>query len=146
MNLSNLKPNEGARHAKKRIGRGVGSGMGKTSTRGSKGQNARTSGGVRPGYEGGQTMLFKRIPKRGFTSFKENEYVIVNLSQLKDFKEGDVVNYKSLVKKNIIKDNGKKIKILGKGNVEVKLKVVANKFSENAKAAILKVGGEIEVC
>ena len=84
MNLNELKPVAGARHAKKRVGRGIGSGMGKTSTRGHKGQNARSGGGVRPGYEGGQTQLFKRLPKRGFTNVNRKEYALVKLGDLND--------------------------------------------------------------
>jgi large subunit ribosomal protein L15 len=145
MDLTNLKPQEGAKHYKKRVGRGIGSGMGKTATRGTKGQNSRTSGGVRTGYEGGQTMLFKRLPKRGFTSFKENDYVLVPLSKLQVFNDGETVDYKSLVDKKIIKDKNQKIKILGKGNIKAKIKVVANKFSQSAKESIISAGGEVEV-
>ena len=98
MKLHELKPVAGATHSKKRVGRGTGSGLGKTSTRGHKGQNARSGGGVRPGFEGGQTPLFKRLPKRGFTNINRVEYDIVNLEQLNCFKEGTVVDSKKLVK------------------------------------------------
>ena len=99
MNLNELKPVKGARHAKKRVGRGIGSGTGKTATRGHKGQNARSGGGVRPGYEGGQTQLFKRLPKRGFTNINRKEYAIVNVGDLNDkFETGAVVDLESLKK------------------------------------------------
>ena len=104
MNLNELKPVAGARHAKKRVGRGIGSGMGKTSTRGHKGQNARSGGGVRPGYEGGQTQLFKRLPKRGFTNFNRIEYAIVNLEQLNSFEAGATVCPQTLKEAGIIFD------------------------------------------
>jgi large subunit ribosomal protein L15 len=145
MNLSNLKPVEGSTHAKKRVGRGIGSGHGKTATRGSKGQNSRTSGGVRTGYEGGQTMLFKRIPKRGFTSFTKVEYAIVNLQDLSVFKDGETVSKETLVAKKIIKKSAELVKILGVGELTVKIKVIADKFTKSAEAAIKAAGGEVEV-
>ena len=92
MNLSELRPNDGATHYKKRVGRGTGSGTGKTSGRGHKGQNARSGGGTRPGFEGGQTPLFKRLPKRGFTNVNRKEYAIVNLCDLNELKAGSVVS------------------------------------------------------
>ena len=104
MNLNELKPVAGARHAKKRVGRGIGSGMGKTSTRGHKGQNARSGGGVRPGYEGGQTQLFKRLPKRGFTNVNRKEYALVKLGDLNDkFEAGAVVDLASLKEAGLVK-------------------------------------------
>lgn len=147
MKLYELKPVEGARHYKKRVGRGSGSGMGKTSTRGSKGQNSRSGGGVRPGFEGGQTPLFKRIPKRGFTNVNRVEYAVVNISEFACdcFQNGDVVTKEVLVEKGLIKKNVKLVKILGDGKLEKALTVKANKFSESAKKAIVDAGGSIEV-
>lgn len=145
MKLHELQPVPGARKTRKRVGRGTGSGMGKTSTRGHKGQNARSGGGVRLGFEGGQTPLFKRLPKRGFTNINRVEYNIVNLEQLNEFKEGTKVDSKKLVKKGLIKDNNRKIKILGNGKLNVKLTVVAHKFSKSAEKGILEAGGTIEV-
>ena len=111
MKLHELKPVEGARHSKKRVGRGTGSGLGKTSTRGHKGQNARSGGGVRPAFEGGQTPLFKRIPKRGFTNINRKEYEVVNLEALNCFDEVAKVTPEKLVKAGLIKE-GKNIKVL----------------------------------
>lgn len=145
MKLHELKPVEGARHSKKRVGRGTGSGLGKTSTRGHKGQNSRSGGGVRPGFEGGQTPLFKRLPKRGFTSLNRIEYDIVNLEQLNCFNEGTVVNSEKLIKEGLINKDFKKIKVLGNGKINVKLTVRAHKFSKSAEQGIKDAGGNIEV-
>ena len=145
MKVHELKPVDGARHSKKRVGRGTGSGLGKTSTRGHKGQNARSGGGVRPGFEGGQTPLFKRLPKRGFTSLNRIEYDIVNLEQLNCFKEGTVVNSDKLIKEGLINKDFKKIKVLGNGKLNVKLTVRAHKFSKSAEQGIKDAGGNIEV-
>lgn len=145
MKLHELKPVAGATHSKKRVGRGTGSGLGKTSTRGHKGQNARSGGGVRPGFEGGQTPLFKRLPKRGFTNINRVEYDIVNLEQLNCFKEGTVVDSKKLVKEGLVNSNFNKIKVLGNGILNVKLTVKAHKFSKSAEKGIVDAGGSIEV-
>jgi len=145
MKLHELKPVPGSTHYKKRVGRGTGSGLGKTSTRGHKGQNARSGGGVRPGFEGGQTPLFKRIPKRGFSNINRVEYDIVNLEQLNIFEAGTLVNEEKLVEKGLVKKNHKKIKILGSGKLNVALKVQANKFSKSAEKGIVEAGGSIEV-
>lgn len=145
MKLHELKPVDGARHSKKRVGRGTGSGLGKTSTRGHKGQNARSGGGVRPGFEGGQTPLFKRLPKRGFTSMNSIEYDIVNLEQLNCFEEGTVVNSDKLIKEGLINKDFKKIKVLGNGKLNVKLTVRAHKFSKSAEQGIKDAGGNTEV-
>ena len=144
MNLNELKPVEGARHSKKRVGRGTGSGLGKTSTRGHKGQNARSGGGVRPAFEGGQTPLFKRIPKRGFTNINRKEYEIVNLEALNCFDEGAKVTPEKLIKAGLIKE-GKNIKVLGNGKLEKNLTVSAHKFSKSAEKGIVEAGGKIEV-
>ncbi|MGD9605765.1 MAG: 50S ribosomal protein L15 [Bacilli bacterium] len=145
MKLHELKPVPGARHSKNIVGRGTSSGNGKTSGRGSKGQNSRSGGGVRPGYEGGQTPLFKRFPKRGFTNHGRIEYEVVNLSQLNVFKEGTTVNPDKLFKQGLIDKKESIVKILGNGSLTVKLTVVANKFSEAAEKGIVNAGGKIEV-
>lgn len=145
MKLHELKPVDGARHSKKRVGRGTGSGLGKTSGRGHKGQNSRSGGGVRPGFEGGQTPLFKRLPKRGFTNVNRIEYDIVNIEQLNCFKEGTVVNSEKLIKEGLINKDFNMIKVLGNGKLNVKLTVVAHKFSKSAEQGIIDAGGKIEV-
>lgn len=143
--LNELKPNPGARHSKKRVGRGQASGQGKTAGRGSKGQNSRSGGGVRPGFEGGQLPLFMRIPKRGFNNINRKEYAIVNLDDLNAFDNGTVVTPELLVEKNIVKKTYAGIKILGQGSLEKKLTVKANKFSSAAEESITKAGGTVEV-
>ena len=143
--LNQLKPVEGARHAKKRLGRGIGSGLGKTAGKGTKGQNARSGGGVRPGFEGGQLPLFQRLPKRGFKSISRVEYKVVNVEQLNVFENGTVVDVAKLVEAGIVKELFEDVKILGNGKLEKKLTVKANKFSESAKKAIEAAGGSVEV-
>ncbi|MFA8438901.1 50S ribosomal protein L15 [Pueribacillus sp. YX66] len=145
MKLHELKPSEGSRHARKRVGRGIGSGFGKTSGRGHKGQNARSGGGVRPGFEGGQTPLFQRLPKRGFTNINRKEYVIVNLDKLNQFDEGTEVTPELLLETRVIRKLNNGVKILGNGSLEKKLTVKAHKFSESAKQAIESAGGNVEV-
>ena len=145
MKLNELKPVEGARHYKKRVGRGTGSGLGKTSTRGHKGQNARSGGGVRPGFEGGQTPLFKRLPKRGFTNVNRLEYAVVNVNDLNTFEAGSVVDLQALKQKGLVKKEYEGVKVLGNGEVKVALTVKAKKFSETAKQKISAAGGSIEV-
>lgn len=143
--LNQLKPVEGARHAKKRLGRGIGSGLGKTAGKGTKGQNARSGGGVRPGFEGGQLPLFQRLPKRGFKSLSRVEYKVVNVEQLNVFDNGTVVDVAKLVEAGIVKELNELVKVLGNGKLEKKLTVKANKFSESAKKAIEAAGGSVEV-
>ncbi len=145
MKLNELKPVEGARHSRKRVGRGTGSGHGKTSCRGHKGQNARSGGGVRPGFEGGQTPLFKRLPKRGFTNVNRKEYAVVNVEDLNVFEAGSVVTIETLQEKGLVKKVYDGLKVLGNGNLNVKLTVKAHKFSKAAEAAITAAGGTIEV-
>lgn len=145
MKLHELKPVDGARHYKKRVGRGTSSGLGKTSTRGHKGQNARSGGGVRPGFEGGQTPLFKRLPKRGFTNVNRVEYAVVNVADLKVFKDGDVVDFNALQQKGLVKKELKGVKVLGNGDLTVKLTVKAKKFTKTAEEKIKAAGGTIEV-
>lgn len=143
--LNELKPVSGARHATKRIGRGTGSGHGKTAGKGNKGQNARSGGGVRPGFEGGQIPLFQRLPKRGFNNINRKEYAIINLSDLNVFEDGTVVTPDLLIDAKIIKDTKSGIKVLGNGKLEKKLTIKAHKFSASASEEIAKAGGTVEV-
>lgn len=146
MRLHDLKPAEGARREKKRVGRGIGSGHGKTSCRGQKGQKARSGGGVRPGFEGGQMPLTRRIPKRGFTNIFKKEYAIVNVGTLEErFEEGAVITPEVLIESGIIKDVKDGVKILGDGDLNKKFTVRAHKFSQSAIEKIQAVGGKAEV-
>lgn len=147
INLSGLSPVDGARHSRKRVGRGTSSGHGKTSGRGNKGQNARSGGGVRPGYEGGQTPLFKRLPKRGFTNVNRTDYTIVNIEEFNCpcFKAGSVITPEALVQAGLINKNCKLVKILGNGKLEKNVTVCAHKFSKSAEKGIIEAGGKIEV-
>ena len=145
MKLHELKAVEGARHSRKRVGRGTGSGHGKTSCRGHKGQNSRSGGGVRPGFEGGQTPLFKRLPKRGFTNVNRKDYAVVNVEDLNVFEKDSVVTIENLQEKGLVKKVYNGVKVLGDGKLEVALTVKANKFSKAAEAAITSAGGTIEV-
>ena len=145
MRLHELQPVEGARHSRKRVGRGTGSGHGKTACKGHKGQNARSGGGVRPGFEGGQTPLFKRLPKRGFTNVNHKEYAIVNVEDLNVFENETVVTIEKLQEKGLVKKVYNGVKVLGNGKLEKQLTVKANKFSKTAEAAITSAGGTIEV-
>ena len=146
MKLHELKPSEGAFKTRKRVGRGVASGHGKTSGKGHKGQNARSGGGVRPGFEGGQLPLFRRLPKRGFNNYEfRTEYAVVNVGDLNDFKDGSVIELKNLKESGLVKKEKDGIKILGSGELTKKLTVKANKFSSTAKEKIENAGGKIEV-
>ncbi|SNX54389.1 50S ribosomal protein L15 [Thermoanaerobacterium sp. RBIITD] len=145
MRLHDLKPAEGAKRERKRVGRGIGSGLGKTSGRGHKGQKARSGGNVRPGFEGGQMPLTRRLPKRGFTNIFKKEYAIVNLSLLDNFEDGSVVTPELLIEKGLVKKVKDGIKILGSGDLNKKLTVKAHKFSKSAVEKIESVGGKAEV-
>ncbi|MCF0114623.1 MAG: 50S ribosomal protein L15 [Erysipelotrichaceae bacterium] len=145
MKLNEMKYTEGARSVSKRIGRGQGSGNGKTAGKGHKGQNARSGGGVAIGFEGGQTPLYKRIPKRGFTNFTRIEYATVNVESLNVFEDGAVVNFETLKAAGLLKKKLDGVKVLGNGTLEKKLTVQANKFSKSAVEAIEKAGGKVEV-
>ncbi|WP_160725564.1 50S ribosomal protein L15 [Bacillus sp. USDA818B3_A] len=145
MKLHELKPAEGSRKETKRLGRGIGSGQGKTAGKGHKGQNARSGGGVRVGFEGGQTPLYRRLPKRGFTNISRKEYAVVNLDALNRFEEGTEVTPELLIETGVVSNEKAGIKILAKGNVEKKLTVKAHKFSSAAKEAIEAAGGTTEV-
>lgn len=145
MKLHELQPAEGSRKTRHRVGRGNSSGRGKTSGRGHKGQKARSGGGTRLGFEGGQTPLFQRLPKRGFTNINRKDYAVVNLDVLNRFEEGTEISPALLVETGIIKDEKSGIKVLANGKVEHKLTVKAHKFSKAAKDAIEAVGGTVEV-
>lgn len=145
MKLHELKPMEGARHTRKRVGRGIGSGNGKTAGRGHKGQNARSGGGVRPGFEGGQNPLSRRLPKRGFNNPTRKEYAVINLDVLNNFAEGTVVTPELLMEQGYVKQVKDGVKVLGNGEISVKLTVKANKFSGTAVNKIAAAGGETEV-
>ncbi len=145
MNLHEMKYNEGARHTTKRLGRGQGSGQGKTAGKGHKGQNARSGGGVAIGFEGGQTPFFKSMPKRGFTNFNRLEYAVVNLTELNRFDNGTTVTPELLKQAGIVRKQLDGIKVLGNGKLEKKLTVSCHKISKSAQAAIEKAGGKVEV-
>ncbi len=142
VHLQNLKIH---RHHYERIGRGQGSGTGKTAGKGHKGQNARSGGGVSLGFEGGQTPLFRRIPKRGFTNFNRVEYGIVNVETLNRFEDGTVVTIELLLETGLVRKELNGIKVLGNGTLEKKLTVQANKFSKSAVEVIEQAGGKVEV-
>ncbi|ABS72583.1 MULTISPECIES: 50S ribosomal protein L15 [Bacillus] len=145
MKLHELKPSEGSRKVRNRVGRGIGSGNGKTAGKGHKGQNARSGGGVRPGFEGGQMPLFQRLPKRGFTNINRKDYAIVNVDKLNGFAEGTEVTPELLLETGVISKLNAGVKILGNGKLEKKLTVKANKFSASAKEAVEAAGGTAEV-
>lgn len=146
MKLHSLQPAPGATTTRKRVGRGVGSGLGKTSGRGQKGQNSRSGGGVRPGFEGGQSPLFRRLPKRGFSNARfKTTYAVINLSDLDKFENGTTVTPELLKEMGLIKQSLDGIKVLGNGTLTKKLNVKAHKFSSVAKEQIEKLGGKAEV-
>ncbi|NLN54092.1 MAG: 50S ribosomal protein L15 [Firmicutes bacterium] len=145
MRLHELKSPQGARAAKKRVGRGIGSGHGKTSTRGHKGQRARSGGGVRPGFEGGQMPLQRAIPKRGFTSIFKKQYNEVNVGRLNVFADGAEVTPELLKQAGLIKSLKDGVRILGSGDLEKSLSVKAQGFSKTAVAKIEAAGGKVEV-
>jgi large subunit ribosomal protein L15 len=141
MELNNLKPKKGARHAKKRVGRGPGSGHGKTAGRGEKGQKSRSGFSRMRGFEGGQMPLHRRLPKRGFTNIFKKEHAVVNLSDLERFDNGATVDETALRQAGMVKGRNDGIKILGNGKLSKKLTVVATKFSETARKQIEAAGG-----
>ena len=146
MRIDTLSPAEGARTSKKRLGRGIGSGLGKTSGKGHKGQWARSGGGVRPGFEGGQMPLTRKVPKRGFNNHFKVVYAVVNLDKLNMFEAGTVVDYDVLLENGLVKavKDAAGLKVLGSGRLEVALTVKASKFSATAKKAIEAAGGTAE--
>lgn len=147
MKIGKLAPAEGAVTSSKRLGRGVGSGLGKTSGKGHKGQWARSGGGVRPGFEGGQMPIARRVPKRGFNNKFRKEYVIVNVEALNELPANTVVDFGFVMENGLAKSvkNPVGLKVLGNGTLNVALTVKAQKFSESAKAAIEAAGGTAEV-
>ena len=145
MKLNELSPSIGSKKTRKRLGRGVGSGWGKTAGRGSKGQNSRSGGGVRPGYEGGQMPIHRRLPKRGFTNIFKKTVLVVNVRDLNRFESGAVVDEAALVGKGLIKGARDEIKLLGNGEIDFPLTVKVHRVSESAKAKIEAAGGTIEV-
>lgn len=146
MKLHTLYPNDGATKKRKIVGRGPGSGLGKTCGKGHKGQNARSGGGVRPGFEGGQLPLFRRLPKRCFTNAKfKTVYAVINLTDLNKFEDGSVITPELLKDMGILKNQLDGVKVLGNGKLEKKLTVKANQFSDTAVAAIEALGGKAEV-
>ena len=146
MNLHDLKPNPGAKHRRKRLGNGESSGLGKTCGRGHKGQKSRSGGGVRPGFEGGQMPLHRRLPKKGFSNVQFREKIaIVNVSQLNQkFEDGATVNEKALREAGLVTGRCDAIKILGQGDLERKLTVVTDAVSASARAKIEKAGGTVD--
>lgn len=145
MKLHELKPAEGSRQVRNRVGRGTSSGNGKTAGRGQKGQKARSGDGVRLGFEGGQTPLFRRLPKRGFTNVNRKDYAVINLDVLNRFEDGAEVTPVALVEAGIVKNEKSGIKVLANGELTKKLTVKAAKFSKAAEEAIVAAGGSIEV-
>ena len=145
MNLSELKPAEGSKFVKRLKGRGMGSGNGKTSGRGQKGQKSRAGGGVRPGFEGGQMPLYRRLPKKGFKCRNRKDIVTVNISMLDRFEDGAEISIENMMEKGIFANPRDGVKILGNGEITKKLTVKANYFSKQAKEKIENAGGKIEV-
>jgi large subunit ribosomal protein L15 len=145
MKLHELSPAYGAKKSPKRVGRGCGSGLGKTSGKGHKGQKARSGGGVRPGFEGGQMPLTRRLPKRGFTNIFAKVYSTVNLADLENFEDGTVIDAELLKEKRIIRKLNDGLKVLGNGTLTKKLTVKADKFTKSAEQKIVAAGGNAEV-
>lgn len=145
MRLDELQPAEGSKFKRKRIGRGIGSGTGKTSGKGHKGQNARSGGGVRPGFEGGQMPLYRRLPKRGFKNIFAKQYVTINVEQLERFDNGTEVTAQLLKDTGVISKTLDGVKVLGRGELTKNLTVKAAKFSASAAEKIEKAGGKAEV-
>jgi len=144
MRLNELAPAPGARKPRKRLGRGVGSGRGKTAGRGTKGFNSRSGGGVRPGYEGGQMPIHRRLPKRGFTNVFRKEFAVVNLRDLAHFESGSTVDEIALVRAGLVKGRRDGIKLLGQGEIRVALTVKLDAVSKTARKKIEAAGGKVE--
>ncbi|BCS98490.1 50S ribosomal protein L15 [Desulfoluna limicola] len=144
MKLNELSPAEGSVKARKRIGRGVGSGWGKTSGRGTKGFKSRSGGSVRPGFEGGQMPIYRRLPKRGFTNIFKKEFAILNVKDLARFEEGQVVDEAALVEVGLVKGRRDGIKILGNGEITMKLTIKECQVSKSAREKIEAAGGTVE--
>jgi large subunit ribosomal protein L15 len=145
MKLNELLPPDGSRGTRKRVGRGVGSGQGKTAGRGSKGHNSRSGGGVRPGFEGGQMPLHRRLPKGGFTNIFKKKIAVINIRDLARFESGSIVDETSLLRAGLVKGRRDGIKLLGKGEITIPLTIKVNEVSKNAREKIIAAGGNIEV-
>jgi large subunit ribosomal protein L15 len=145
MKLHELSPASGARHSRKRLGRGVGSGQGKTAGRGTKGQGSRSGGGVRPGYEGGQMPIHRRLPKRGFTNIFKKQIAIINVKDLNRFESGSEVDDLALVKLGLVKGRYDAIKLLGNGEIDRPVQLKVNAVSKSAQEKITAAGGTVEV-
>lgn len=145
MKLNELAPPYGSRRPRKRLGRGVGSGTGKTAGRGTKGYNSRSGGGVRPGFEGGQMPLHRRLPKRGFTNIFKKKIATVNIRDLLGFESGSVVDEIALVRRGLVKGRRDGIKLLGQGEIDIPLTVKVNMASKSARKKIEAAGGKLEV-
>ena len=145
MKLNELSAPEGSRRTRKRVGRGVGSGKGKTAGRGTKGHNSRSGGGVRPGFEGGQMPLHRRLPKRGFTNIFKKKIAVINIRDLERFESGSVVDHVTLIRAGLVKGRRDGIKLLGQGEINIPLTIKVNEVSKNAREKIIAAGGTIEV-
>jgi large subunit ribosomal protein L15 len=145
MKLHTLQSSEGSRKSARRVGRGIGSGIGRTSGRGEKGQNSRSGGGTRLGFEGGQNPIYRRISKRGFTNDNKEIFAIVNLAGLNTFEDGAIVGPQDFKEVGLVRQEADGVKILGNGKLEKKLIVSAHKFSKSAQLAIEAAGGKVEV-
>lgn len=145
MKLHELAPAPGSRKERTRVGRGIGSGLGKTSGRGHKGQNSRAGGGTRPGFEGGQMPLYRRLPKRGFYNKFGKEYAEVNVSELNRFEDGAVIDPVALIEAGVLKNVRDGVRVLGNGEITKSLTVIANGFTKSAEEKIIAAGGKVEV-
>ncbi len=145
MKLNELSPARGSRKLKKRLGRGVGSGTGKTAGRGTKGHNSRSGGGVRPGFEGGQMPIHRRLPKRGFKNIFKKNIIAINIRDLSKFESGSTVDEAALIRMGLVKGKRDGIKLLGQGKIDYPLQIKINQISKNAREKIESVGGSIEV-
>lgn len=145
MRLNELSPATGSRKSRKRLGRGVGSGSGKTAGRGTKGHNSRSGGGVRPGFEGGQMPIHRRLPKRGFTNIFKKNIALINIRDLSRFEKGSIVDEDALVMSGFVKGKIDGIKLLGQGEIKIPLTLRLNTVSKNAREKILAAGGNIEI-
>ena len=145
MKLNELLPPDGSRGTRKRVGRGVGSGKGKTAGRGTKGHKSRSGGGVRPGFEGGQMPLHRRLPKGGFTNIFKKKIAVINIRDLAKFEGGSVVDEAALLRAGLVRGRRDGIKLLGQGEIKIPLTIKVNEVSKNAREKIIAAGGNIEV-
>jgi large subunit ribosomal protein L15 len=145
MKLNELSSPKGSRRPRKRVGRGVGSGKGKTAGRGTKGYNSRSGGGVRPGFEGGQMPIHRRLPKRGFTNIFKKKIAVINIRDLSKFESGSVVDEAALVREGLVRGRRDGIKLLGHGEIKTPLTIKINMLSKSAREKIIQAGGKVEV-